>query len=67
MGRVLDALQRQQENQETEGDPLIRAIEAPALVTEPDPPRFEMPERIGSPSAPRPRRATGDPSDVSRL
>ena len=53
MGRVLDALQRQQENQETEGDPLIRAIEAPALVTVPDPPRFEMPERIGSPSAPR--------------
>ena len=51
MGRVLDALQRQQENQETESDPLIEAMGA--LATVPELPRFDLPERIGSPSAPR--------------
>jgi capsular exopolysaccharide synthesis family protein len=53
MGRVLDALQRQQEKQEVISDPLVGMIEAPAAVAEPDPPHFELPERIGRPSAPR--------------
>lgn len=53
MGRVLDALQRQQENQEPESDPLVRAIDSPATIVTPDPPRFDMPDRIGSPGAPR--------------
>lgn len=51
MGRVLDALQRQQENQDTESDPLIEAMDA--LARAPELPRFDLPERIGSPSAPR--------------
>ncbi|MBS1807156.1 MAG: CpsD/CapB family tyrosine-protein kinase [Acidobacteria bacterium] len=54
MGRVLDALQRQQENQEPENDPLVRAIDPPTpIAVVPEPLRFEMPDRIGSPGAPR--------------
>lgn len=54
MGRVLDALQRQQENQEPENDPLVRAIDPPTpIAAVPEPLRFEMPDRIGSPGAPR--------------
>lgn len=53
MGRVLDALQRQQEKQEPASDPLLGVIEAPASIAEPELPLFELPERIGKPSAPR--------------
>lgn len=53
MGRVLDALQRQQEKQEPESDPLIEAIASPMTAPEMELPRFDLPERIGSPSAPR--------------
>jgi capsular exopolysaccharide synthesis family protein len=53
MGRVSEALQRHQENQETQSDPLAATIGTPGTATDFDIPRFEMPERIGQPSAPR--------------
>ncbi len=53
MGRVLEALQRQQENQEVPRDPLADAIGSPETAPDTDVRRFELPERIGMPSAPR--------------
>lgn len=53
MGRVLDALQRQHEKQETASDPLVGIINSPTSGAEPELPSFELPERIGRPSAPR--------------
>ncbi len=53
MGRVLEALQRQQENQEVSSDPLAEAIGSPETAPDIDVRRFELPERIGMPSAPR--------------
>jgi capsular exopolysaccharide synthesis family protein len=53
MGRVLEALQRQQENQERWQDPLAETIGSPETAPDFDPPRFEIPDRIGQPSAPR--------------
>ena len=53
MGRVLEALQRQQQNQEVNRDPLAETIGSPALEPDIAPSRFEVPERIGMPSAPR--------------
>ncbi len=53
MGRVLEALQRQQENQEVPRDPLADAIGSPEIAPDMDVLRFELPERIGMPSAPR--------------
>ena len=53
MGRVLEALQRQQENQEVPRDPLANTIGSPETVPDTDVRRFELPERIGMPSAPR--------------
>ncbi|HEX4951195.1 MAG TPA: CpsD/CapB family tyrosine-protein kinase [Blastocatellia bacterium] len=50
MGRVLEALQRQQENPKP-NDPLAEATGTPETAR--DIPRFDLPERIGMPSAPR--------------
>ena len=53
MGRVLEALQRQQENQEVPRDPLADAIGSPESAPDVDVLQFELPERIGMPSSPR--------------
>jgi capsular exopolysaccharide synthesis family protein len=53
MGRVLKALQRQQENQDIQKDPLADVIGPPEIAPDADAQRFELPERIGMPSAPR--------------
>ncbi len=53
MGRVLEALQRQQENQDVPRDPLADVIGSPEITPDTDVQRFELPERIGMPSAPR--------------
>lgn len=53
MGRVLEALQRQQENPDAGKDPLAETIGSPEVARDVDIPRFEMPERIGMPEAPR--------------
>lgn len=53
MGRVLEALQRQQENQEVARDPLAEAIGSPETAPDIDVRRFDLPERIGMPTAPR--------------
>lgn len=52
MGRILDALQRQQENQGQENDPLAEKMMTPEQVVD-DTPGFELPDRIGSPMGPR--------------
>lgn len=53
MGRVLEALQRQQENQEVPRDSQADAIDSPETAPEINVQRFELPERIGMPTAPR--------------
>jgi capsular exopolysaccharide synthesis family protein len=53
MGRVLEALQRQQENQDVPRDPLADVMGLPEIAPDADVQRFELPERIGMPSAPR--------------
>jgi capsular exopolysaccharide synthesis family protein len=53
MGRVLEALQRQQEDNHKPSDPLIEAVTSSPTATEPESPPFNLPERIGQPSAPR--------------
>jgi len=53
MGRVLEALQRQQENQDIGQESLAEPIGSLEPPPEVDIPHFELPERIGSPSAPR--------------
>lgn len=53
MGRVLEALQRQQDNQGTPGDPLAEAINTPDQVTDEQIPHFDLPDRIGTPIGPR--------------
>lgn len=53
MGRVLEALQRQQENQDVPRDPLADALGSPEPAPDVDVRRFDLPERIGMPTAPR--------------
>ena len=53
MGRVLEALQRQQENHDGRPDPLTETISTPESAPDLDFVRFDLPERIGQPSAPR--------------
>lgn len=52
MGRVLEALQRQQDNQDLEKDPLAEAIGNQSAQNE-ELPEYKLPDRIGSPSTPR--------------
>ncbi len=52
MGRILEALQRQQENQGQGNDPLAEKMITPDQVVD-DAPSFQLPDRIGSPIGPR--------------
>ena len=58
MGRVLEALQRQQDNEETYPDPLGVKVSSPETVSDAAIPTFEMPDRIGSPIGPRSNEGT---------
>ena len=58
MGRVLEALQRQQDNEETYPDPLAAKVSSPEIVSDAAIPSFEMPDRIGSPIGPRSNEGT---------
>ncbi len=53
MGRVLEALQRQQENHEERRDPLAETIGTPEAPPDLEFVRFDLPDRIGQPTAPR--------------
>ncbi len=58
MGRVLEALQRQQDNEEIYPDPLVAKVSSPEIVSDAAIPTFEMPDRIGSPIGPRSNEGT---------
>ncbi len=58
MGRVLEALQRQQDNEETYPDLLAAKVSSPEIVSDAAIPTFEMPDRIGSPIGPRSNEGT---------
>ncbi len=58
MGRVLEALQRQQDKEENYSDPLTAKVSSPEIVSDAAIPSFEMPDRIGSPIGPRSNEGT---------